>query len=79
MTPTPASGADESEPSDEMVLTRTVRLERGLVWRLWTEHVTLQRGGGHTDSLIRSVQSTRDQAERCASSCALQTTRSIST
>ncbi len=37
MTPTPASGADESEPSDEMVLTRTVRLERGLVWRLWTE------------------------------------------
>ncbi len=37
MTPTPASDADELVPRGEMVLTRTVRLERSLVWRLWTE------------------------------------------
>lgn len=37
MTPTPASDADELVPGGEMVLTRTVRLERSLVWRLWTE------------------------------------------
>jgi uncharacterized protein YndB with AHSA1/START domain len=37
MTPTRASDADELVPRGEMVLTRTVRLERGLVWRLWTE------------------------------------------
>ena len=37
MTPTPASDADRLGPSGEMVLTRTVRLERSLVWQLWTE------------------------------------------
>ena len=37
MTPTPASDTDELVPRSEMVLTRTVRLERSLVWRLWTE------------------------------------------
>lgn len=37
MTPTPTSDRDELVPRGEMVLTRTVRLERSQVWRLWTE------------------------------------------
>src|ERR1700685_2648670 len=37
MMTTPDVDADELRPGGEMVLTRTIRLERGLVWRLWTE------------------------------------------
>ncbi len=37
MTPTTDGDVDDSWPSGEMALRRTVRLERGLVWRLWTE------------------------------------------
>src|ERR1700734_3806632 len=37
MMPTPDGAADELVPRGEMVLTRTIQLERGLVWRLWTE------------------------------------------
>ena len=36
MTPT-SDGDSEASWSDELVLTRTVHLERRLVWRLWTE------------------------------------------
>src|SRR5271156_6505412 len=32
-----SNGDSEVTGSDELVLTRTVRLERRLVWRLWTE------------------------------------------
>jgi uncharacterized protein YndB with AHSA1/START domain len=33
----PSCEEDELDPSGEMVLTRIIRVERGLVWRLWTE------------------------------------------
>jgi uncharacterized protein YndB with AHSA1/START domain len=35
--PTPSGERGEQKNHDDMVLKRTVPLERGLVWRLWTE------------------------------------------